>query len=60
MSKFWITKPVSHDRDGTVHGVIDVEAAVEEDRESDTVTPLPHQLEWADINMTDPPSWRRS
>ena len=46
---------MSHDRDGTVHGVIDVEAAVEEDRESDTVTPLPHQLEWADINMTDPP-----
>ena len=54
MSKFWVTKPVSHDRDGTAHGVIDNEAAVEEDRKRDDATLIPQQLEWATIDMKDP------
>jgi len=44
MSTFWVTKPVSHDRGGTAHGVIDNEAAAEEDRKSGVVTLIPQQL----------------
>lgn len=54
MSKFWVTKSVSHDRDGTAHGVIDTEAAAEEDRKNGIVTLIPQQLEWANIDMKDP------
>lgn len=54
MSKFWVTKPVSHDRDGTARGIIDNEAAAEEDHKSGVVTLIPPQLEWATIDMKDP------